>query len=83
MFSDSLVKLLIYLILFVTACNLLGDWYAQYKMMKEAIGQYKYACEKFKYPRSCYKYGVSLLDGSDVGCETDINKVRFDIVGEI
>lgn len=56
------------------ACHLLGDWYAQSKMMKEAIQQYKHACEKFKYPRSCYKYGVSLLDGSEVGCETDVNK---------
>ncbi|XP_034255288.1 cytochrome c oxidase assembly factor 7 homolog [Thrips palmi] len=56
------------------ACHLLGDWYAQSNIMKEAIQQYKYACEKFNYARSCYKYGVSLLDGGDVGCETDVKK---------
>lgn len=56
------------------ACHLLGDWYAQSKMIKESIQQYKYACEKFKFARSCYKYGVSLLDGEEVECETDIKK---------
>lgn len=53
----------------------MGDWYAQFKMTKEAINLYKHACEKFQYPRSCYKYGISLLDGADVGCETDPVKV--------
>ncbi|KAK3932039.1 Cytochrome c oxidase assembly factor 7-like protein [Frankliniella fusca] len=56
------------------ACHLLGDWFSQFKQPKEAIDHYRYACEKFKYPRSCYKYGVSLVDGKEVGAETDIKK---------
>ncbi|KAE8742128.1 hypothetical protein FOCC_FOCC012335 [Frankliniella occidentalis] len=56
------------------ACHLLGDWFSQFRQPKEAIEHYKHACEKFKYPRSCYKYGVSLVDGKEVGAETDVKK---------
>ncbi|KAJ1525217.1 hypothetical protein ONE63_010046 [Megalurothrips usitatus] len=56
------------------ACHLLGDWYVQKKMYKEAIQHYKYACETYQFPRSCYKYGLSLLDGGNVGAETDAEK---------
>ena len=45
-------------------------------MIKEAIFQYRHACEKYQYPRSCYKYGVSCIDGAEIGCESDIKKVR-------